>query len=290
MALELDRRQRAMLREMGVAVWMPAPAAPVASVAVRPAPNRPRAESGEEGEVLDVAASPGGSSSDRTRAATPPVAASHPAALVPSRRAPAPTAMAGTGASGTEPALGGDTAALRLGPWQSLVGADAQNPEAAGDLPLWLLLVESSIDDLRIDDAGRLLANMLRATGLGPGSARVVGAAVAPMDPHPAGNEGAASGAQRQLDDVLAAQSPVVILAMGRLAAQLVLGASEPMGRLRAGAHERAGVPVVPTYAPAYLLRVQQDKARAWDDLCRARVLASGAACPSVPHGPTATP
>jgi DNA polymerase len=34
--------------------------------------------------------------------------------------------------------------------------------------------------------------------------------------------------------------------------------------------HRYAGVPLVVTYHPAYLLRNPQDKARAWDDLCLA--------------------
>ena len=32
-------------------------------------------------------------------------------------------------------------------------------------------------------------------------------------------------------------------------------------------------IPVVVSYHPAYLLRTLQDKAKAWEDLCRARML-----------------
>jgi DNA polymerase len=35
--------------------------------------------------------------------------------------------------------------------------------------------------------------------------------------------------------------------------------------------HEVAGVPVVVTYHPAYLLRNPADKGLVWDDLCLAR-------------------
>jgi len=34
-----------------------------------------------------------------------------------------------------------------------------------------------------------------------------------------------------------------------------------------------AGIPVIVTYHPAYLLRNPADKARAWEDLCRIRRL-----------------
>jgi len=66
---------------------------------------------------------------------------------------------------------------------------------------------------------------------------------------------------------------PRVILAMGRFAVQSLLKSSEPIGKLRGRVHDYAGVPLVVTYHPAYLLRSPADKALAWDDLCLAREL-----------------
>jgi DNA polymerase len=66
---------------------------------------------------------------------------------------------------------------------------------------------------------------------------------------------------------------PRVILAMGRFAVQSLLKSSEPIGKLRGRVHDFAGVPLVVTYHPAYLLRSPADKALAWDDLCLAREL-----------------
>ena len=63
---------------------------------------------------------------------------------------------------------------------------------------------------------------------------------------------------------------PQVILAMGRFAVQSLLQTSEPIGRLRGRVHQYAGVPVIVTYHPSYLLRNPPDKARAWQDLCLA--------------------
>jgi DNA polymerase len=77
---------------------------------------------------------------------------------------------------------------------------------------------------------------------------------------------------QRQL----ALVQPRLVLAMGRFAAQQLLGTEEPIGRLRGRVHqlpwavEGRAVPVVVTYHPAYLLRNPADKAKAWDDLCLA--------------------
>ncbi len=71
---------------------------------------------------------------------------------------------------------------------------------------------------------------------------------------------------------------PKIILALGRLAAQNLLGTDETIGHLRGQVHAYQGVPLVVTYHPAYLLRKPTDKARAWEDLCLARRLMSPAA------------
>src|SRR5690606_4420945 len=64
---------------------------------------------------------------------------------------------------------------------------------------------------------------------------------------------------------------PKLILALGRVAAQTLLGTDEAIGRLRGHVHRFRDVPLVVTYHPAYLLRNLPDKARAWEDLCFAR-------------------
>ena len=73
----------------------------------------------------------------------------------------------------------------------------------------------------------------------------------------------------RQLELV----SPRVILASGRFAAQILLQTDAPLSALRGRTHHSNGIPVVVTYHPAYLLRNLPDKAKAWDDLLRARDL-----------------
>ena len=72
------------------------------------------------------------------------------------------------------------------------------------------------------------------------------------------------------LDAAIEAVRPRCILALGRAAAATLLGGDEPLGKLRERVHERAGIPVVVTFALPYLLRHSADKARAWADLCRA--------------------
>lgn len=66
---------------------------------------------------------------------------------------------------------------------------------------------------------------------------------------------------------------PRVILAVGRIAAQHLLGTQLSLSRLRGTVHQVPGgdTPVVVTYHPAYLLRSPRDKRKAWTDLCVAR-------------------
>jgi uracil-DNA glycosylase family 4 len=71
---------------------------------------------------------------------------------------------------------------------------------------------------------------------------------------------------------------PRVILAVGRVAAQNLLHSAETVGKLRGRTHRlgEAGIPVVVTYHPAYLLRSPDQKGKAWLDLqAAARLLRS---------------
>ncbi|HKX99030.1 MAG TPA: uracil-DNA glycosylase [Steroidobacteraceae bacterium] len=60
---------------------------------------------------------------------------------------------------------------------------------------------------------------------------------------------------------------PDVILCVGRIAAQRLLGTDQTIGRLRGRVHDLEGIPVVATYHPAYLLRSPGEKRKSWEDL-----------------------
>lgn len=64
---------------------------------------------------------------------------------------------------------------------------------------------------------------------------------------------------------------PRILVALGRVAAQSLLTTEQSLAHLRNRHHQFAGIPVVVTYHPAYLLRFPNEKAKAWEDLCRAR-------------------
>jgi uracil-DNA glycosylase family 4 len=62
---------------------------------------------------------------------------------------------------------------------------------------------------------------------------------------------------------------PAVLVALGSVAMEGLLGAVEPMSRLRGRWHECQGIPLMATYHPAYLLRNQSltEKRKVWEDM-----------------------
>ncbi len=130
----------------------------------------------------------------------------------------------------------------------------------------WLMVGEpfgaiGNDGDATAADQERLLDNMLHAIRV---------SRAAPTRQARACHLPVVEGRPLDLDAVIAEVAPRCILALGRAAAIAVLGLDEPLGRLRERVHERGGVPVVVTFALAYLLRHPADKAKAWADLCRA--------------------
>lgn len=123
-----------------------------------------------------------------------------------------------------------------------------------------------------VGQAGRLLDSMLAALGLARGRDVYIANAVKcrpPGNRTPQPEEMAAC--QPFLARQIALIRPRLIVALGRPAAQTLLDAEVKIGAARGQVFERAGVPVVVTYHPAYLLRNLTDKAKAWEDLCFAR-------------------
>ena len=68
----------------------------------------------------------------------------------------------------------------------------------------------------------------------------------------------------------IAATAPRCAIALGRSAAATLLGRDEPIGAWRGRSHRHGDVPVVVTFALAFLLRHPAEKAKAWLDLCLA--------------------
>jgi len=61
--------------------------------------------------------------------------------------------------------------------------------------------------------------------------------------------------------------SPRVIVALGKVAAQFLLGTEEPISRMRGNWYEFMGFPLMPTFHPAYLLHNPGGKREVWNDI-----------------------
>ena len=119
-----------------------------------------------------------------------------------------------------------------------------------------------------VGQAGRLLDNMLAAIDLGRGN-NVYIANV--LKCRPPGNRNPEPDEVAKCSPHLLRQigllRPKLILAMGRFAAQTLLDTDASIASLRGRVHRYAGVPLIVTYHPAYLLRNLPDKAKSWADL-----------------------
>jgi len=123
--------------------------------------------------------------------------------------------------------------------------------------------------------AGKLLDQMMLAIGQSRESIFIANILKCrpPNNRDPKPDEMAAC--REYLERQIALIQPKIILAVGRIAAQNLLGSDEPVGRMRGRAHDLGGIPLVVTYHPAYLLRSPSQKRKSWSDLCLATRLAA---------------
>jgi len=142
----------------------------------------------------------------------------------------------------------------------------------------WLLVGEAPgaeedrLGEPFVGQAGKLLDNMLFSIGLSRGD-NVYIANV--LKCRPPGNRNPEPDEVAKCSPHLARQivliQPKVILALGRFAVQTLLNTDATIASLRGKVHSYAGVPLVVTYHPAYLLRNLPDKAKVWADLLFAK-------------------
>jgi uracil-DNA glycosylase family 4 len=248
MSLHLDKRQRAMLREMGVRVWQPAEPVvePVVAINTVASNAYTAADTGNSHENIPV-----------INPVVESPAPREPVAPVRTPPAPVPQAAAREGSGQASWSLG-----------EARVLYPETTPAQGAR---WLVLAEAPAAALQAEpfqgDAGKLLDNMLRAARLN--QAGVV--LLAPLVRHAV--SGTAADFSRALAALVARAQPDVVLVMGRLAAQALLSSTEPFGKLRGQVHSLQGVKTILTYDANYLLHRPADKAKAWEDLCLAMSL-----------------
>ena len=66
---------------------------------------------------------------------------------------------------------------------------------------------------------------------------------------------------------------PAIICTLGSVATHTILKTDKPITKLRGTFREYLGIPVMPTFHPAYLLRNPQGKKLVWDDMQKIRDL-----------------
>jgi DNA polymerase len=118
-----------------------------------------------------------------------------------------------------------------------------------------------------VGDAGQLLTRMIGAMGFAREDVYICNILKCRppgnRDPEPDEVERCEPFLKRQL----AAIQPVVIVALGRIAAQTLLGSTAPISALRGRWRSYQGIPLLATYHPAFLLRQPGQKRTAWEDL-----------------------
>ncbi|HRX89032.1 MAG TPA: uracil-DNA glycosylase [Steroidobacteraceae bacterium] len=157
---------------------------------------------------------------------------------------------------------------LHAGRTQTVFGVGARRAR-------WLIVGEApgAEEDRRgepfVGRAGKLLDSMLRAIGLSRETVFIANV----LKCRPPGNRDPKPEEVTEclpyLHRQIALIQPQVILAVGRIAAQNLLGTDAPLGRLRGRVYSfgTRPTPLIVTYHPAYLLRAPAEKRKAWADL-----------------------
>ena len=117
-----------------------------------------------------------------------------------------------------------------------------------------------------VGDAGRLLTRLIEKMGLGREEVYIgnIIKCRPPSNRDPEGDEirTCLPFIERQVNII----APKVIVSLGRISAQALIGTKVPISRLRGSFYEYQGIPLMPTFHPAYLLRNPKDKWLVWED------------------------
>jgi DNA polymerase len=126
-----------------------------------------------------------------------------------------------------------------------------------------------------VGKAGQLLTKIIKAMGMERSDVFIANVLKCrpDMPPGSMGNRRPTVGEMQTCLPYLRSQieiiQPAVLVALGSVAMEGLLGSVEPMGRLRGRWHEFQGIPLMATYHPAYLLRNQSltEKRKVWEDM-----------------------
>jgi uracil-DNA glycosylase len=162
----------------------------------------------------------------------------------------------------------GDCTRCKLAPKRTNIVWGVGNPDA----PLVFVGEAPGADEDRTGEpfvgaAGQLLTKMIQAMGLERDDVYICNI----LKCRPPGNRNPEpdeiEACEPFLKKQLAAIRPRMIVALGKFAAQCLLRSDAPISRLRGTWKEYEGIPLMPTYHPAFLLRTPSAKREVWADL-----------------------
>lgn len=118
-----------------------------------------------------------------------------------------------------------------------------------------------------VGDAGQLLTKIIEAMGFARRDVYIANVVKCrpPNNRDPEPDE--VASCEPFLQQQIASVGPKVLVALGRHAAQTLLKTSTPISRLRGKWGTYQGIPLMPTYHPAYLLRNPAEKRPLWEDM-----------------------
>lgn len=118
-----------------------------------------------------------------------------------------------------------------------------------------------------VGEAGQLLTKIIQAMGFNRDEVYICNVLKCRppqnRDPLPSEIEACGVFMLRQVKSI----NPQVVVALGRFAAQTLLGVKTPISKLRGQFHNYHGLPLMPTYHPAALLRDPALKRDVWNDM-----------------------
>jgi uracil-DNA glycosylase family 4 len=208
-------------------------------------------------------------------AATTPAARAAPPVTQPTAVAsPGPAAPSGASSSALAPTLQlireeiGDCKRCRLHEGRTHIVFGVGNPKAevcfVGEGPG---ADEDAQGEPFVGRAGQLLNKMIEAMGFQRQDVYICNV----VKCRPPNNRAPEPDEMETCSPFLRAQlraiQPKAIVVLGKTAVQALLNDRSPISRLRGRWREYEGIPLMPTFHPAYLLRSPGEKSKVWEDL-----------------------
>ncbi len=202
--------------------------------------------------------------------------------LIPAATPPAPAAAPATNPEGADKLSAIAEAVSACRKCEHLAASRTQTVFGTGNPEADLMFVgeapgadEDKLGEPFVGRAGELLTRIIGAMGLSRGDIYIANVLKCRPDmPKGAPGNRPPTPLEMQrclpyLREQIAIIRPRVLVALGKTAMLGLVGADEPMGAMRGRWFDFAGIPLLPTYHPSYLLRngSNAEKRKVWEDM-----------------------